>query len=263
MEVESVLVPPENLPFEFMAVYDNCHDMALVGSFNDWNKDTNKMHIKIPGLWSVPVRLDPGVEHEFRFIVDGCRWTNVPHYAVNTAGNHVLRLPAQEVLFEVAGEDWEKPQIAGTFTSWTQVDMSRQRDSWVYKVYLHEGDYQFKFVKAGNWVTSPTYRVNADGNNVVSVGKEGAERFLAESDQKMHLRVVESEEKGEKIEGNGKEGEVHYHFHIEEPVVPEVPASKDIAPQENTPSASTEEHNEGNPNQPSQTNTAVNNHLAV
>jgi 1,4-alpha-glucan branching enzyme len=44
--------------------------IALVGEFNDWNADSTALNEVSEGVWTVTLRLRPGV-YEYQFILDG------------------------------------------------------------------------------------------------------------------------------------------------------------------------------------------------
>lgn len=50
--------------------------VAIVGSFNDWNKDKNPMH-KENGIWKCTLNLKPG-KHEYQFVVNDTDWVVDP-----------------------------------------------------------------------------------------------------------------------------------------------------------------------------------------
>lgn len=65
----------------FVFVDSSARTVTLVGSFNDWTKDTTPMQQDVtPGVWSVSVALPPG-RHEYAFVVrdsSGERWIADP-----------------------------------------------------------------------------------------------------------------------------------------------------------------------------------------
>ena len=51
--------------------------VAVVGDFNDWNKDKDTMKLdKKKGVWKKSISLKPGNEYQFRYYVDGQEWRN-------------------------------------------------------------------------------------------------------------------------------------------------------------------------------------------
>lgn len=52
-------------------------EVSVVGDFNDWNTEANKLEQK-DGAWETTLRLNvtPGSEYRFRYLLDGNRWAN-------------------------------------------------------------------------------------------------------------------------------------------------------------------------------------------
>lgn len=51
------------------------NEIAVVGDFNDWDVDANKMQRKNGG-WETEIRFLPETESKFRYFIDGKRWSN-------------------------------------------------------------------------------------------------------------------------------------------------------------------------------------------
>jgi hypothetical protein len=70
------LVPVANTGEEPLVVHQFTYyqkgikSIALVGEFNDWNADSTALTEVSPGVWTVSLRLRPGV-YEYQFILDG------------------------------------------------------------------------------------------------------------------------------------------------------------------------------------------------
>ena len=65
----------------FQLAAPGAHEVALVGDFNDWSRNTITLQpAGKPGVWTASVPLAPG-RHEYAFIVDGKKWVADP-YAV-------------------------------------------------------------------------------------------------------------------------------------------------------------------------------------
>jgi len=51
--------------------------VALVGEFNDWNKDVTPLRKrKKDGVFAASINLAAGRKYEFRYLVDAARWEN-------------------------------------------------------------------------------------------------------------------------------------------------------------------------------------------
>jgi 1,4-alpha-glucan branching enzyme len=52
------------------------HSVALVGEFNNWNKNATPMKRKRDGSYSITLDLQAGKEYRFRYLLDGTLWEN-------------------------------------------------------------------------------------------------------------------------------------------------------------------------------------------
>ncbi len=71
--------------------------VALAGTFNDWNPESSPLHLNGNQCWEKELALPPGT-HEYQFVVDG-RWMadpQAPEYVPNPFGgiNSVVRVAA-------------------------------------------------------------------------------------------------------------------------------------------------------------------------
>lgn len=63
-------------------------EAAVVGDFNEWNTETDKMTEK-KNSWETTLRLTPEREYRFRYLLDGESWANddsADGYAANPYG---------------------------------------------------------------------------------------------------------------------------------------------------------------------------------
>ncbi len=72
--------------------------VSVVGEFNDWDAEANKLERKNGG-WETVVRLQPETETRFRYFIDGSKWENddqADAYAANEFGSEdsVLKVGA-------------------------------------------------------------------------------------------------------------------------------------------------------------------------
>ncbi len=62
----------------FRVFAPDAETVALVGSFNGWDKDVDKMiGPDKKGWWRIALALEPG-RHEYLFLIDGRRWLKDP-----------------------------------------------------------------------------------------------------------------------------------------------------------------------------------------
>ncbi len=50
--------------------------VALAGTFNQWNENSHLMTRLKTGDFTLTVELEAGEEYEFRYLIDGTRWEN-------------------------------------------------------------------------------------------------------------------------------------------------------------------------------------------
>lgn len=62
--------------FVFRPDDNNCRQVALAGTFNDWQPDQGRMTRQKDGSFRKRVKLEPGT-HRYKFLVDG-RWIEDP-----------------------------------------------------------------------------------------------------------------------------------------------------------------------------------------
>lgn len=51
----------------------------LVGDFNGWQEDVTVMHIWSDNTFRVTLKLEPGKEYQFRYLINGTEWHNDWH----------------------------------------------------------------------------------------------------------------------------------------------------------------------------------------
>ncbi len=57
--------------------YRPVQGVSLVGSFNNWDKDTDPMQLQPDGSWQFIISLNPGI-YQYKFVLDGHEWVNDP-----------------------------------------------------------------------------------------------------------------------------------------------------------------------------------------
>ena len=57
---------------------DNANSVALAGDFNGWNEDANALKQNLSGLWLTEIKTPPPGRYQYKFFVDGKRWTEDP-----------------------------------------------------------------------------------------------------------------------------------------------------------------------------------------
>lgn len=59
-----------------MEAAPNALKVTIVGDFNNWDKEANPLKKLKTGDFTVTLRLDPGKEYRFRYLIDGKIWEN-------------------------------------------------------------------------------------------------------------------------------------------------------------------------------------------
>jgi hypothetical protein len=146
--------------------YEDAKKVYVTGSFNNWVKNKIPMERTSQG-WRTEVYLEPGT-HTYNYIVDGKTVSaNHKDKAVWASGN------AHE--FNLKGyKDAKKVVLAGNFNDWDKEELQMQRteDGWKISYVLGPGNYQYKFIVDGNWITDP------DNPHIVSDTKGHENSFI-------------------------------------------------------------------------------------
>ncbi|OCX54469.1 hypothetical protein BEL04_09530 [Mucilaginibacter sp. PPCGB 2223] len=150
--------------------------VMLAGSFNNWNANQIVM-MPVKGEWVRPMYLHEG-SHIYRFLVDG-KWTkdpSNPNTQTDAAGNinSVLNI-GEPGVFKLNGFANAKSVIvSGSFNKWntSELHLHRSGSQWVLPYALPAGNYGYKFIVDGRWMTDP-----ANGNYMEEDGQTNS--FLA------------------------------------------------------------------------------------
>ncbi|HWZ04846.1 MAG TPA: hypothetical protein VNX40_14615 [Mucilaginibacter sp.] len=135
--------------------------ITITGDFNNW--DGNELLMaKTGNEWLLQMYLIDG-KHLYRFLVDGKPVTDPanPLKEKDVDGNisSVLNL-GEKVNFKLAGyPKAQKVMLAGNFNRWNPDDIALKKtgDSWILPqpLTLVAGNYNYKFIVDGNWITDP------------------------------------------------------------------------------------------------------------
>ncbi len=138
--------------------FQKANQVALAGSFNDWNPG-NIMMDKTENGWETDVVLSQG-NYEYKYVVDG-KWAIDPSNPVVVGDgdfqNSFLPVDAN-VQFELkAFPNAKNVVVTGSFCDWNEsfYKMTRKNDKWVFPIYLAPGKISYKFIVDGEWVRDP------------------------------------------------------------------------------------------------------------
>jgi hypothetical protein len=134
-------------------------NVYVAGNFNNWRQRELKM-VKSNAVWSLPLYLAEGT-HRYKYIVDG-RWMadpNNPEILRDGAGgnNSVLRF-GKPVLFKLNNySNATSVMLSGDFNEWRndELPMKKTANGWELPYTLAPGNYEYKFIVDGNWITDP------------------------------------------------------------------------------------------------------------
>jgi hypothetical protein len=131
----------------------------LSGSFNNWHKNELRM-IRIKNRWVINMFLREGT-HAYKFIVDG-NWINDPDNKITRPdgkGNTNSFMSIGDTLyFSLSGFlKAKKVIVSGNFNGWNTEELSMNKVSggWELPYVLRAGNYEYKFIVDGKWITDP------------------------------------------------------------------------------------------------------------
>jgi 1,4-alpha-glucan branching enzyme len=166
-----------NFLFEYKGL-PNAKKAYVFGSFNNWKKTGLPMTKTATG-WALPLYLADGT-HTYKYLIDNTTYTDTDKFDKLPDGyggyNSVVRF-GKSHLFTLLGHTAARQvMLAGTFNGWRNYELAMKKTAtgWQLPYTLGAGNYEYKFVVDGNWITDPTnpLKVAADGqpNSYLIVG---------------------------------------------------------------------------------------------
>lgn len=139
--------------------YSAAHTVILTGSFNHWNEKELRM-ISIKGSWMLPMYLREGT-HAYKFIVDKV-WVTDPENKLQRPDgsgnfNSVVGI-GDSIVFRLKGfPDAKNVILTGNFNAWNtgELFMEKTKEGWQLYYVLGAGNYEYKFIVDGKWMTDP------------------------------------------------------------------------------------------------------------
>ncbi len=236
--------------FRYQPVIGGVESVALAGSMNDWNPAATPLtDADEDGVWETTLDLPPA-PYEYKFVINGDQWFADDHAieskddgfggtnSVVTVGSVALitgpggnlgsietvaaSAALREVLFRYRpGSAPTELSLAGSFNDWTvgKTPMTDEDGDGEYRaiLLLEDGEYPYKFVVDGNWVTD---REHADSfiddgfggeNSVVRVDDRFAAITVALGDGRIAEGGIEHVQTGRAINNRG-DGTVELSF---------------------------------------------------
>ncbi len=136
----------------------NAKKVFVAGSFSNWEDGKLRLQKTATG-WELPILLDTGT-YTYRFIVDG-NWIvdpSNPNKFPNEFNdfNSVISI-GKPVLFMLNGlPDAKEVFLAGSFNDWRhfELKMTKTASGWEIPYVLGAGNYEYKFIVDGHWVSA-------------------------------------------------------------------------------------------------------------
>jgi hypothetical protein len=139
--------------------FTDANKVFVAGSFNNWNKKELAM-IKTTAGWELPIYLADGT-HTYKFVVDGKWYAEDKKVARLTDGaggyNSVIEIGKPHI-FKLTGYTNAKHVVlSGSFNGWRsdELFMTKTNDGWELPYVIGAGNYEYKFIVDGTWITDP------------------------------------------------------------------------------------------------------------
>ncbi|MFY0672709.1 MAG: glycogen-binding domain-containing protein [Bacteroidia bacterium] len=132
--------------------------MILSGSFVNWNEDLVKMK-KVKNQWQANMYLPDNV-YEYKYIADGEWFVDPGNPETKLSDGHlnsILEL-GEKFRFKLEGyADANVVFCTGDFIGWDEqrLQMEKVDGGWVCDYTLPNGNYRYKFIVDGEWITDP------------------------------------------------------------------------------------------------------------
>ncbi|MDP4281707.1 MAG: hypothetical protein Q8867_06100 [Bacteroidota bacterium] len=143
----------------FLKGFQNSKNVRVAGSFNGWNTKQLPM-VRTSGGWVLYMFLREGT-HSYKFIVDG-EWIPDPVNKANRQdgrGNVNSYVAIGDTFyFRLKGHlETNRVIVAGNFNEWNDGEMlmRRTKTGWEMPYVLAPGNYEYKFILDGTWITDP------------------------------------------------------------------------------------------------------------
>lgn len=139
--------------------FTNAKKVYLAGSFNNWKARQLRMN-STGTAWEFPLYLQEGL-HSYKFIVDG-KWIldpANPNAGPDGKGNENSLLSfGKEYEFSLRKfSNAKNVVLTGDFNGWNEAELSmtKEENTWTNSIALRPGNYQYKYIVDGRWMTDP------------------------------------------------------------------------------------------------------------
>jgi hypothetical protein len=150
--------------------FKNAQKVVVTGNFYNWNPRGILMNRTAEG-WSLPIYLRDGT-YSYKFLVDNQWMTDPgnPNVKKDAAGNLNSFIGIGEpYLFKLDKfPTAEKVVLAGTFNNWspTELLMEKTEKGWQLPYAIAAGNYEYKFIADGLWITDPENPFMTEKNGI-------------------------------------------------------------------------------------------------
>ena len=139
--------------------FKSARDVHLAGSFNNWNPGELPMSKGTYG-WTINLYLAEGT-YTYKFVVDG-KWYENPASTSRLPDGHngfnsVLQMGKSHRFFLRGYTSARSVILAGSFNDWRTYEllMHKTAEGWELPYTLGPGNYEYKFMVDGKWITDP------------------------------------------------------------------------------------------------------------
>jgi hypothetical protein len=143
----------------YLRGYQGARGVVVAGSFNGWN-DTELRMQRVPGGWIRGMYLREGT-HAYKFLVDKTWVLDPENKGVRPDGtgnkNNFVSI-GDTFYFRLAGyPDAKQIIVTGTFNAWNENELTMEKvnGGWELLYVLRAGNYEYKFIRDGRWMTDP------------------------------------------------------------------------------------------------------------
>lgn len=141
-----------------LSEFANAKNVFVAGSFNNWRKELKMT--KTTAGWILPVYLAQAT-HTYKFFVDGVWYAEEKRTERLPDGkggyNSVIEIGKPHI-FKLDGyTNAEKVMLSGSFNHWRTDELFMQKtgDGWQLPYVTGPGNYEYKFIVDGKWITDP------------------------------------------------------------------------------------------------------------
>ncbi len=164
-------------------------EVKLAGSMTNWGDGAQLMtYNSTTGYWSITLTNQLSGNYQYKFIVDG-GWFTDPLNMVNVDGNSAYtitdgyvpdvvspQVDGKTVTFYYKGAETDTVLLAGSMTDWqngakTFSSYDAATELWSLTLRLEPGNYEYKFIVNGDWITDPAHTQKSNGNSAFTVAQ--------------------------------------------------------------------------------------------